>query len=98
MNQPHSCPDNCSTLRIIYTPLALPESCGDGRDSEYTPGLCSGGRLVYRCPGTTMNHKHIYNLETAANFLILKPLLVFKEMMHIANSVWFPPLPLTAIN
>lgn len=43
MNQPHSCPGNCSALRIIYTPLPLPESCGDGRDSEYTPGLYSGG-------------------------------------------------------
>lgn len=45
MNQPHSCPGNSSVQRIIYTPLALPESCGDGHDSEYTPGPYSGGRL-----------------------------------------------------
>lgn len=49
MNQPHSCPGNCSALRIIYTPLPLPESCGDSHDSEYTPGLYSRENIVYHC-------------------------------------------------
>lgn len=46
---------------------------------------------------TTMNHEHIYNLLAAANFLILKPLLAFEEMMHGKNLVWFPPPPLIVI-
>lgn len=36
MNQAHSCPDNCSAMRIIYTPLPFPASCSYSHDSVYT--------------------------------------------------------------
>lgn len=61
MNQPHSCPGNCSALRVIYTPLPLPEPCGDSHDSEYTPGLYSRGHIVYHCSRYN-TRKHIYSL------------------------------------
>lgn len=47
---------------------------------------------------TTMSREHICNLSAAANFLILKPLLAFEEMMHGTNLVRFPPPPLIVIN
>lgn len=61
-------------LRVIYTPLPLPESCGYGQDSVHTSSLCSEGRHVVTAvdrQSATVIHMIIWNLNYILSTLLL---------------------------